>query len=64
MNLDLRRLVDAQHAVVVEIGLLHAALVDGDLAIERRRQAENQSAFELRHDGIGIDGNPGIDQRR
>ncbi len=62
MNLDLRRLVDAQHAVVVEVGLLHAPLVDGDLAIERGGQAEDQPAFELRDDGIGIDGNAGIDR--
>ena len=62
MNLDLRRLVDAQHAVVVEVGLLDPPLVDGDLAIERRGQAEDQPAFELRHDGVGIDGNAGIDR--
>ena len=62
VNLDLRRLVDAQHAVVVEVGLLDAALVDGDLAIERGGQAEDQPALELRHDGIGIDGDAGIDR--
>ena len=38
-------LVDAQHAIVVEVGLLDAPLVDGDLAIERRRQAEDQPAL-------------------
>ena len=63
VNLDLRRLIDAQHAVVVEIGLLDPPLVDGDLAIERRGEAEDQAAFELRHDGVGIDGDAGIDRR-
>ena len=63
MNLDLRHLVDAQHAVVVEVGLLHPPLVDGDFAIERRGQAEDQPAFELRHDRVGIDGDAGIHHR-
>ena len=63
MNLDLRRLVDAQHAVVMEVGLLDASLVDGDLAVERGGQAEDQPAFELRHDRVGIDGDAGIDRR-
>ena len=62
VNVDLRRLIDAQHAVVVEVGLLDAPLVDGDLAVERGGQAEDQPAFELRHDGIGIDGDAGIDR--
>ena len=64
VNLDLRRLVDAQHAIVVEIGLLHPSLVDGDLAVECGGQAEDQPAFELRHDRIGIDGDAGIDRGR
>jgi len=31
MDVDLRSLVDPQHPVIVEIGLQHPALVEGDL---------------------------------
>src|SRR6267154_3641279 len=63
MNLDGRSLVDPQHAVIVEIALPHAALVDRDLTIERRRQPEDQAALQLRDDSVGIDGDPGVDGR-
>ena len=62
MDVDRRRLVDPQHAVIVEIALLHAALVNGDLAIERGRRAEDQPALQLRDDGVGIDGDAGVDR--
>src|SRR5258708_38864461 len=61
MNLDGRSLVDPQHAVIVEIALPYAALVDRDLTIERRRQSEDQAALQLRDDGVGIDRDPGVD---
>jgi hypothetical protein len=63
MHFDVRDFVDAQHAVVVEVRLTHAALVDGDLAPERCGKAENQAALQLRHDGIGIDRDAGVDGR-
>ena len=63
MDLDLWRLIDAQHAVVMEIGLLDPSPVDGDLAIECRGQAENQSAFQLGHNGIRIDRYAGVNGR-
>ena len=62
MDFDLRRLVDAQHPVVVEVRLLHPALLDGDLAVERGGEAEDEAALELRRDGIRIDGDAGIDR--
>ena len=64
VHVDRRHLVDAQHAVVVEIGLLHAAVFDGDLAVQRRSEPEDQPALKLRHDGVGIDGDAGIDRAR
>src|SRR5262245_3336991 len=48
MNLDRRRLVHAQHAIGIEIRLLHSPLVECDLAVEGRRHAENESALDLR----------------
>src|SRR5687768_8406370 len=35
VHVDLRYFVDAQHTVVAEVGLLHAAVLDGDLAVQR-----------------------------
>jgi hypothetical protein len=54
VDLDGRRLIDAQDLVRVEIGLLDTAVLDCDLAIERRRDAEDNRALDLRPDGIGI----------
>ena len=61
LDLDRRSLVDAQHAVVVEVRLLDAAVLERDLAPQRRGDAEDDAALHLRHDGIGIDGDAGVD---
>src|SRR5262245_61247154 len=44
VHLDLRHLVEAQHAIVAEVGLLDASVLQGDLAEERRRQAIDDAA--------------------
>src|SRR5713101_5122529 len=62
MNLDGRRLVYAQDLIVVEIALLDAPIFEGDLAIERRRDAEHDGALDLRLDGVGIDRDAAIDR--
>src|SRR5580698_7102037 len=36
MHIDRRCLIDAQHAIIVKVGLLHPAILDGDLAVKRR----------------------------
>src|SRR5262245_24827054 len=61
IDVDLRRLVDAQHSVVAEVGLLDAAVLDGDLAIERGRKAEYDAALHLRANGVWIDLDSTID---
>jgi hypothetical protein len=48
--------------VGVEIGLLDTAALQRDLAIERRRDAENDRALDLRLDGVGIDNGAAIDR--
>ena len=63
MHVDLRHLVDAQHAVVVEVRLQHPSFCNDDLAVKRGREAEDQPALQLRHDRIGIDRDAGIDGR-
>src|SRR5260370_5260987 len=63
MDIDLRRLIDTQHPVVVEVRLLDPSRVDDDFAVERRGQAEDQAALELRHNGIRVDDDAGIDRR-
>ena len=47
VDLDLRHLVDAQHAVVVEVALLDPAVLEGDGAVERRAEAEGDAALHL-----------------
>src|SRR6516225_4667783 len=44
VDVDRRRLVDAQRPVIVEVRLLYAALLDRNLAPKRRGQAEDQPA--------------------
>lgn len=48
MNLDRRRLVDAQHLVRVEIALFDVTALQRDLAIERRGYPEHNTALDLR----------------
>src|SRR5260370_42178955 len=62
MNLDGRRLVHAQDLVVMEVALLDAPILEGDLAIERRRDAEHDRALDLRLNGVGIDRDAAIDR--
>ena len=61
MHLDLRHLVDAQHLIGVEVGLLDLAVLQRDRAIERRAEAEADAAFHLRRDHVGIDRRAAID---
>src|SRR5215472_8091956 len=61
MNLDGRNLVDAQDLIVIEVDLLDATILQGDLATKRGGDAEHD-ALKLRPDGIGIDRNAAIDR--
>src|SRR5262245_27139336 len=59
---DPRRLADAQHPVVAEVGLLDTAVLDRDLAMQRGGQAEDDAALHLRADGVGVDLDAAIDR--
>src|SRR5687768_2987968 len=48
VHVDVRHLADAKHGIVVEVPLLHAALVDRDLAIQRRSEPGHDRAAHLR----------------
>ena len=48
VDLDGRRFVHAQHLVAVEIALLDAAVLERDFAVQRRRDAEDDRALDLR----------------
>ena len=54
VHLDARHLVDAQDPEVVEVGLLHAPVDHGDLAPERRAEAEADAALHLRAHDVGV----------
>src|SRR6266403_36725 len=62
VDLDGRRLIDTQDLVGIEVGLLDTSVFEGDLAIERRRDAEVDRALDLRPDGVGIDDGAAIDR--
>ena len=52
VHLDLGHLAHAQHRVVVEVALLDAAVLEGDLAVQRRRQAVDDRALDLARDDL------------
>ena len=52
---DLGSLVDAQHFVIMEIALLHPALLEADVAKQRGGQAIHHGAFHLLGHAIGVD---------
>src|SRR5690349_13278436 len=62
MHLDRRSLVEAQCPIVVEVALLNAAIADRDLAEQSSCQAENDTAFDLRLDRVGVDDYAAIDR--
>ncbi len=55
MDFDRRGLVDPQHTIVVVITLDDLPLNNVDLAPQGRREAEDQSAFDLTDHAIGVD---------
>jgi hypothetical protein len=54
VDFDGRRLVHAQDLVGIEIALLDTAVLQRDLAIERRCDAEDDRALDLRLDVSGL----------
>src|ERR1700737_3657060 len=54
-DFDLRHLGETQHWEVVEVRLLPAPILDGDLAVERRRETPHDPTFRLLLNGERID---------
>ncbi len=46
--------VQAQHRIVVEVPLFHPPVLEGDLTVKRRGEAEDDAAFHLRADGVRV----------
>src|SRR2546427_10677973 len=61
MHFDRRALIHSQHANVVEVGLLHPAVLEGHLAPQRAADSEDDTTFDLgfhdvrAHHGATID---------
>src|SRR4029453_2284356 len=55
VDLDRWCLVHAQHPVVVEVGLLHSAVFEGDLPPQGTTDAEDDAAFDLCRDRVRVD---------
>src|SRR5215472_6776110 len=60
VDFDSRGFVHPQHLVRIEVGLLDTAVLERDLAMQRRGDAEDDCALYLRLDGIGIDGGAAV----
>src|SRR2546423_5241485 len=60
--IDAWHFADAEHAVVVVIGLHDAAFVQRDLVEENRAQAEADAALHLRLHIVGVDGDAAVDR--
>ena len=58
---DLRHLEHAQHGVRVVVALLHDAIDQRDLLIERSGQPEDDRALHLRLDDVGVDHGAALD---
>ena len=61
VNVDLRRLADAHRTVVVEVALVDRAARQGDLIVHRRAETEDEAAFDLRDNRVGIDRQAAVD---
>src|SRR6516225_5983720 len=62
MHANERCFVDAQHAIITEIGLLNVAALQRDFTEEHTRKPEDDSAFHLSAHAIGIHRNAAIDR--
>src|SRR5262249_58847435 len=62
MDLDRGGLIDAQHLVVMEIALLHPAVLQRDLAVKGCCDSKDDRALDLCLDGVGVDGGAAIDR--
>ena len=63
MDLDNRHLVHSEHAIVVEIRLHGAAVLERDLAEERGREPEGDGALDLRFHSQGVNDAPALERR-
>src|SRR5438093_7969191 len=61
VHVDLRRLADPHHRVVVEVGLHDPSLVDGDLTVEGGGQLVDDTPLGLRLDLLRIGGEARVD---
>ena len=64
MHLDPGRILEPHDRIGVEIALLDAAVPDGDLVVERGREAVDHAALELHFDRARIDDMAAVDRDR
>ena len=62
MDFGGRRLRHPQHRVLMVIRLHDAAILQGDLAMERRRNPEDDGALDLRLHRVRVDDDAAIDR--
>ena len=54
VDFDLGHVRNPQHRIIIEIGLLHLAVLDGDFVVERRSEPEHHATFDLRSHQIRV----------
>ena len=62
LDMHLRHLVHARHAVVVEVRLLDGAVLDGDAFGQRQAEAVDDAAFGLRDDIVRLHRDAAVDR--
>src|SRR4029434_3157064 len=60
VNLYRWHLIHSQHRIIVEVALLHSALVNRALSVQRRSKTPNDAPFHLRFHRVGIDEGPAV----
>src|SRR5690349_17702983 len=63
-HLNGRSFAHAKRPIVVEVALLHATVLDRDLAVHGGRQAEVDAALHLGDDGVRVDDQAAVDDAR
>ena len=61
-GLDRRHVGHAQHLVIVEVALAHPAVLDRDRTIERRGEAVDNAALDLRCEDRRVDDMAGVER--
>src|SRR6266851_3909431 len=61
VHFDCRRLIDPQDANIMEVGLLHPAVLERHFAVEGAADSEDDAALDLRFHGVRVHDDATVD---